>query len=506
MHCVVLGAGVAGLVAAIELLRRSCRVTIVEAAPFAGGRAASWQTSSGLRTGSGLHVAASHYHNLLEVAASTGAGESHDEKKAHARNRSRNLAWWREHRYLRAGESPVRLKYNRLPAPFHLAHAVHRMPLSWSSRLRLLRVAGEVALLAHDEFQALDNVTYLDWHSRHGLPSGFLLEFAELAADAALFLPLDRASAWAVLSWIRNMSSSGGASAIGTWRPSISEGLISPLVSEIERLGGTLRFGEAAVDLEIEAGRMSEVMVRRSAASRPSYERDGCVAVTGPLQPIRCDAVISALHFPALRRLLSSGLSAEAGLTQISELGAASAISLTVALDRRLEPVPIGVPLVTGCSIRDFIDFAWLNGEPRSTVQFLLRNSPDWEERTDQEIVSAALHDLACVWPGAGRAQLVESAVERIPAAMFAAEPGSHRFRPGTTTAIPNFFLAGDWVHPSLNACMESASISGRLAASAVLHLGDRNGGKGMIPLQPAFVKALRALQPALRQPAREIS
>ena len=52
--------------------------------------------------------------------------------------------------------------------------------------------------------------------------------------------------------------------------------------------------------------------------------------------------------------------------------------------------------------------------------------------------------------------------------ALFSARPGLEQFRPQTRTAIPNLYLAGDWVRSGWPATMEGAVRSGYLAAEAI--------------------------------------
>ena len=51
----------------------------------------------------------------------------------------------------------------------------------------------------------------------------------------------------------------------------------------------------------------------------------------------------------------------------------------------------------------------------------------------------------------------------------FAQPPGELALRPGTATAYPNLFLAGDWTDTGLPATIEGAVRSGRKAADAVM-------------------------------------
>lgn len=484
----MLGAGVAGLVSALELLRAGWDVTVVEAGPFAGGRASSWATPAGLISGTGLHVVGNHYVNLLHVLRAVGATDG--------------LTWWDDHLYLRPGCPPVVWKYNRLPAPFHLARAAVHMPAPITIRVRLARAGFDVLRCTAAELAALDCVPYLEWHRLHRLGDGFVRDLAEIAADAATFLPLERVSARAVLSWLKYMSASYLSGRIGAWRVPLSEGLVAPLVRALEARGGELRVSSAAVDLVADSHGIRQVIVRRTRTTRPWYEAAPRVATVGPPESLACDSVISALPIQYLRALLRPELVDRAGLRAAMALGTVPAISVTMAYDRKIHPSPSGAPLAAGCSIRDLIELPVEQVPPGagSAFLFLISGADDWLARDDGEIVQMLARDFRAVWPAATGALPVGAVVERIGAAMFAAVPGAHRLRPTTRTEIDNLFVAGDWVRHDLNASLEGAALSGRLAARAVL------GGRGHVdvlqPPEPALARAARALLP----PKSEVS
>jgi uncharacterized protein with NAD-binding domain and iron-sulfur cluster len=480
MRCVVLGAGVSGLVAALELLRAGRQVTVVEAAPFAGGRSSSWRTPSGLITGAGLHVVATHYANLLDVLKTAGA--------------AREIQWWRRHQYLRPGQPPVEWRYNRLPSPLHLLGAGIAMPVSFRTRWRLLLAALDAARYRQRDLALLDNMSYVEWHNARSLGNGFVRDIAELAADASTFLSLELASARPVLSWVKYMARSSQAGRIGTWRRPLAEGLAAPLVKAITQLGGEIRFRAAAVGLDIRDGEIGSVLVRRSAADKPCYDAAGEIETTGQDERIECDAVISALPLQYLRALLAPDLAARAGLREALQLETVPAVSVSIAFDRDIQPAPPGAPLVSGCSIRDFIHVPEGRTRPGAgaVYLFLMSGAREWIKRNDDEITTAIIRDFRAVWPPARGAEMVDAAVERIGAAMFAAVPAAHRRRPGTRTGIRNFFLAGDWVRHDLNASMEGAALSGRLAAQAVL--GNSSPVRILQQPEPAFDRVVQTL------------
>jgi hypothetical protein len=71
--------------------------------------------------------------------------------------------------------------------------------------------------------------------------------------------------------------------------------------------------------------------------------------------------------------------------------------------------------------------------------------------------------------PAAADADVKEFFVTRERQATFRPAPGSGRFRPGATTALPGLHLAGAWTATGWPATMEGAVRSGEAAAASVL-------------------------------------
>lgn len=69
----VIGAGWAGLAAAVRAVERGARVTLWDMAPQAGGRARSWQEADGLVLDSGQHILIGAYRATLELMRKVGA-------------------------------------------------------------------------------------------------------------------------------------------------------------------------------------------------------------------------------------------------------------------------------------------------------------------------------------------------------------------------------------------------------------------------------------------------
>jgi uncharacterized protein with NAD-binding domain and iron-sulfur cluster len=471
---VVLGAGIAGLIAAWELALRGLRPLVLEAAPIAGGRTSTWRDDQGRTVDTGLHVVADHYLNLQQVLARLGVAD--------------RLHWVEKHTYLRAGRAPMAWYFSPYQPPFHLLRPAREMPLAPRTRLRLGRVALLLASMDQADLAALDGETYQQWHDRMGLGRDFMLELAEAAGDAATFLPVDRAAARAVISWLKYLMRHRRAGDVGLFRGTMAEAFIDPLVREITALGGEVRLSSAVTRLILDdaalAPRVSHVEIAPSRAAGPVHSASGEPPVADGRESIPCDHLISALSVQALQHLLTASgerLRDRAGLGPMMGLTTTPALSLIVTFDRPITPIPEGAPLCTGVAMRDFIDMKLLGRGglvpgAGSTYQFVITRSDRRIHDPDATIVADIVADLVSVWPGARGAKVVSYALERVGAAMFAAVPGAHALRPAVTTGAANFYIAGDFTRHELNASMEGAAFSGRRAADALLRALGRPG------------------------------
>ncbi|MDD9965607.1 MAG: FAD-dependent oxidoreductase [Myxococcales bacterium] len=482
----VLGSGIAGLTAGLELARRGVSVEVLEAAPVVGGRTSSFVDERGRDVDTGLHVVADHYVNLLELLASVRA--------------SKRLIWVKKHTYLRDGRPPMEWYFSPWRPPLHLVRPVREMPLGSRERLASAFAALEIASRTQSDLDELDHLSYRAWHDRYRLGEGFVLELAEAASDAATFLTVDKASARAVLSWMKYLMRHQHAGDVGLFAGSLDECLTRPLVDAIKALGGVVRTGVAATGFRFEGHRIAGVEVAEAASGKVVNRADGVVPGLAPSRRVLpAERVVSALPVQALRAILTPAQATDAGLSDAMRLDTTPAMSAIIWFDRAIRPVPEGAPLCTGCAFRDFIDLSVLGrtgpDAPGSVYQFVITRADSRVHDTDEQIIADVHADLGRVWPGAADARPVDAALERIGAAMFAAVPDAHQLRPQVRSAVGGLYVAGDWVRHDANASMEGAALSGRLAASALLEDLGRPGVVICTPPDQTVVPALRQLR-----------
>ena len=73
MRVAIVGAGLAGMATAIDLVDAGAEVEIFESRPFVGGKVGSWIDKDGNHLEMGLHVFFGCYYNLFGLMAKVGA-------------------------------------------------------------------------------------------------------------------------------------------------------------------------------------------------------------------------------------------------------------------------------------------------------------------------------------------------------------------------------------------------------------------------------------------------
>jgi glycine/D-amino acid oxidase-like deaminating enzyme len=86
-----------------------------------------------------------------------------------------------------------------------------------------------------------------------------------------------------------------------------------------------------------------------------------------------------------------------------------------------------------------------------------------------ERILQAAVRDLSSCLPDFAKAKVLSSKVVKEPFATLSPVPGSEAKRPLPGSGMPGFLFAGDWTRTGFPATIESACLSGELAAKAAV-------------------------------------
>ena len=234
----IIGAGWAGLAAAVASTQRGDRVTLFEMAPQAGGRAREvmWD---GTALDNGQHILIGAYSETLRLMRVVGVNV--------------------EQSFLR---TPLRIIYPEgaglqlqagTPALAFARAVLRYRGWSWRERLALLRAAGGWRLRGF-KCDAARTVTELT----AGLPAKVRAELIDPLCVAALNTPSGEASASVFLRVLKDALHSGPGSAdLLLPRVSLSEAFPAPALRWLEHAGASLRLGQRVEQLSIYGGHRS---------------------------------------------------------------------------------------------------------------------------------------------------------------------------------------------------------------------------------------------------------
>lgn len=421
----VVGAGLAGLAAAVSLQRSGASVHLFERSRLLGGKATSFHIDD-VEVDNGQHVILHCCTEFIDFAATLGmAGTLSFQDRFTALVLTRT-------------GPPARLRAAPLPAPLHLAlgFAGYRH-LSAADKVRIGR-----ALLAARR-PGREGIDMAEWLQRHHQNDATRRAFWDPFLVPALNAPLDRVAAEDGLFVIRTAFLGGrDAARIGYFTVPLAR-----LAERAAAMCDSVRLRTAVASVVVEDGAVTGVRTEHG-------------------ETVECDACVLAV--PPRRA---------ATIMQASALPPFEGFDAFVA-----EPI-IDVHLWYDRSIRGF-DFAAILDSP---VQWVFRKGPSYlccslsaagalVTKPQSELVHLCDTELRAVIPQLRRAKLARSACTRDPEATFVPTPGLRR--PGARTLVRDLVLAGAWTDTGWPATMESAVRSGRAAAGALADaLGTRQGG-----------------------------
>lgn len=447
MKVVVVGAGFAGLAAAVALIERRHEVTLLERRGVLGGRATSFRDAwSGSEVDNGTHLMIGAYADTLDLIRRAGAG-----------------AWLWEQDDLRLdwidAQGVTSLSCPPLPAPLHLFAGLLGLRLPWRVRVQALRLGWQVRFGAQPE-----GLTLAEYLSRAGqgaearrllwdpLATAMLNETPERAA-AVLFRRVFQEA------FLRSRRASRLVFLRCGWGR-----LHERLADYFQRRGGHLRRRALAEALELDGPRVRGVRLTQRAESREAL-RAG-VRPRGEL--LEADAVVAAVPWGALPGLLPAEWRARTPFVELGRFQAAPIVSVDLWLDRAV-PAPLMLGFREG-------EMEWMFDKGRlfgragvpQHLSFVISAAHRAHPRPNAELVAAAQAALRRHFPAAAEARVTHSLVLREAAATFSADPATECLRPGNVTPLAGLYLAGDWTNTGLPATIEGAVRSGRAAAAAL--------------------------------------
>jgi len=441
---VVIGAGFAGLSAAVRLADEGLAVVVCEEGPRLGGRATAFtDRETGERVDNGQHALFGCYHDTyaflskLNVSHLAPLERRLDVTMADVKGR----AW--------------RLRCPPWPPPWHLVGGILRwraLPLADRLSVRGLRRFFDTVKRDGAEVAAAsvpESLTVTNWLVSLGQGERIREWLWNPLAIAALNQSPDSAAA---APFARVLGELFGPrvedSAIGLPKVPLDELYAEPARSFVQDRRGSVFV-------------KSPARVRTRGSLQP-------FTVTAGDQEIEARAVISAVPWHAVARIWIDD--PPSGIRPVLADAAAMKSSPIVTVNFWFDGPVMAEPFVglVGGPMHWVFDKSAIFGSAAGHLSIVASGADELASMDNPSITRMALEHLAGALPGARSRQLLRSVVVREHRATFSLAPGQPR-RPQAETAVSGFYLAGDWTDTGLPGTIEGAVKSGHRAAALAL-------------------------------------
>ncbi|HVH27064.1 MAG TPA: hydroxysqualene dehydroxylase HpnE [Vicinamibacterales bacterium] len=437
---IVIGAGFAGLSAAVRMTHRGARVLVLEARSRLGGRATAFpDRETGELVDNGQHVLLGCYSSTFEFL-----------RDVHALDRVRAQPQLAVTMIDRSGRRS-RLTCPALPSPFHLIAGVLEWDaLDWRDKVAALRMSKPIDLARRQmrggpERAASPGETVETWLARNGQTERTCEMLWRPLALAALNQPTTVASAPPFARVLAEMfgSTSQNAAIVLPTSP-LHLMYAEPAREFLESRGGSVRTGVTA-----------RLIVDQ-----------GTVTVDADGERLGAAVVVSAVPWFALGDLIPAPPQELSGiLSRAAAMAASPIVTVNMWFDRPVlsetEDPFIGLP---GRAMQWAFDKRQVFADGASHVSLVSSGASPLVDRANEELIAAAHRELVEAMPDIRRARVERATVVREPKATFSLAPGQP-VRPDTRTPVRGLLLAGDWLDTGLPATIESAVRSGHRAA-----------------------------------------
>jgi squalene-associated FAD-dependent desaturase len=445
----VVGAGWAGLAAALTLAEAGAAVTLFDSAPIAGGRARTTMLDTPLgrfALDNGQHLIVGAYREALALIDELGAGGA-----------------LRRHRLELTAPSGLSLRAAGLPAPLHLAWALLRAGgLSLSERGAVVRL---MASLKRDRWQPPTGETVETMLGRLHQPARLAERlWAPLCIGALNTLPVF-ACARSFAAVLRDtLGSDRGASDFVTSEIPLGGLLPEPALARLRELGAVVRLRETARALK--PGPRGWTIDTGAAAGENSEAQAPPGAGGGAFTSV----LLALPPWAALRLATPLGLD----VSPLRAFDAEPIATVWAFWPAEAAPMLPAWSLLDEDPARDRHG-QWLfdrgtivsNGQRAHAAGIVISVASRLATLAPDRVVAGVAAQLQDAFGGPPPSAMRLVTERR---ATFRCTPDRPRLEPGLfASAAPGLWLAGDWLWPDYPATLESAVRSGRQAAARIL-------------------------------------
>jgi squalene-associated FAD-dependent desaturase len=431
----ILGGGFAGLSCAVTLAAGGRKVLVLDKKPRLGGRAYSFpDADGGHEVDNGQHLFMGCYRATRRFLKAIGTEDRLEIYKDVVVD------------YAEAGGKRDRLDCpSWLPAPLHLAAGLLGLKgVSLGEKTALLGFDFALKAMKKGPVPAgVEALTVRQWLTSLGISRNFQTRFFDPAAIGILNDSPEVASAAGFIQALREMFYTGAESSrFALARTGLSDLYADAALKFIEARGGRVITTARAEGFIEEGGRVRGIVT--DMGSR--FEADHVVSTLPPWD-------LKKLALPAALR------------GEWETLAPAPIVGATLWLDRPVfSDRFVGLLGTETHWAFNKTKIMSLPG-PGQTLAVVISGAHQAVGYSPDKVLQTALRDLSSCLPDFPSAKVLHSRVIKEPFATLSPVPGAEAKRPLPGSGIPGFSFAGDWTRTGFPATIESACLSGELAA-----------------------------------------
>lgn len=483
----IVGAGLAGMVAAMDLVDAGHEVEMFELRPYVGGKVSSWKDKEGNHIEMGLHVFFGCYYNLYGIMKRTGSFDTNLRLKEHI------------HTFVNDGGTLGALDF-RFPigAPVSGLQAfakTEQLELGdkFHNAVRLGTSPIVRALFdfdgGMDMVRELDDMSFSEWFTQLGGSRGSLDRMWDPIAYALGFVDCDNISARCMLTIFMMFAVRTEASVLRMLDNSPQTGLHDPIIAYLEERGVKINLSTPCRDLVHELDE----------DGKPTRVTGIKVGAKGELREF--DAVVAALDVPGIKKMLPDSFRKYPMFDNIYNLDTVPIATVQVRFDGwvtemqddtammdiagdKSDGKAPGIDNLLYSADAEFSCFADLAltspGEYYKEGEGSLMQAVFDERafgRSNEQIVQNCIDQLNKLFPSSRKLKCTWSSVVKLGQALYREKPGQDKYRPKQATPVENFFLAGSYTYQDYLDSMEGATRSGLMVADEIISRADGPNG-----------------------------
>ncbi|XP_009792956.1 zeta-carotene desaturase, chloroplastic/chromoplastic [Nicotiana sylvestris] len=476
----IIGAGLAGMSTAVELLDQGHEVDIYESRPFIGGKVGSFVDRRGNHIEMGLHVFFGCYNNLFRLLKKVGA-----EKNLLVKDHT--------HTFVNKGGEIGELDF-RFPvgAPLHGINAFlttnqlktydkarNAVALALSPVVRAL-VDPDGAL---QQIRDLDSVSFSEWFMSKGGTRTSIQRMWDPVAYALGFIDCDNISARCMLTIFALFATKTEASLLRMLKGSPDVYLSGPIKKYILDKGGRFHLRWGCREVLYETSSDGSMYVSGLAMSKATQKKI-----------VKADAYVAACDVPGIKRLVPQKwreleffdniyklvgvpvvtvqLRYNGWVTELQDLERSRQLKRATGLDNLLYTPDADFSCFADLALASPEDY-YIEGQG-SLLQCVLTPGDPYMPLLNDEIIKRVSKQVLALFPSSQGLEVTWSSVVKIGQSLYREGPGKDPFRPDQKTPVENFFLAGSYTKQDYIDSMEGATLSGRQASAYVCDAGEK--------------------------------